>query len=71
MTKRRGPKRGPDGHFLKGDAQRGDREERPAGRRCEECGRELEETRVRIRGHVLYVLHCPRCTPDPVQVMTE
>jgi len=120
---RRMPKRGPDGHFVKGDAQRVVEEKRPAGmakaprpasnekrsggageptgetrqarhhvgsasidkpdvrtlpaaarlagRRCEECGSEIEETRVRVRGHVLYVGHCPRCTPDPLLTLQE
>lgn len=46
------------------------REERPAGRRCEDCRTEMEERRVRIRGHVLYVLHCPRCCPDPLEALS-
>lgn len=41
-----------------------------AVRVCEECSTELDEVRVRIRGHVLYVQHCPRCTPDPMEVLS-
>lgn len=41
-----------------------------AVRFCEECSAELEERRVRIGGHVLYVLHCPRCTPDPLEALS-
>lgn len=40
-------------------------------RRCEECREELAERRVIIHGHVLYVQHCPRCTPDALVTMRE
>ena len=83
MTRRRMPQRDHRGKFLP-SAQRDERPKRPAGhdaplgvtspepagRRCEECSTELDEVRVRIRGHVLYVQHCPRCTPDPMEVLS-
>ncbi len=40
-------------------------------KKCEECGTTMEETRVRIRRHVMYISHCPRCTVDPLQVLRE
>ena len=52
------------------DAPLGVTVERPAGRRCEECSADMEERRVRIAGHVLYVWHCPRCCPDPLEVLS-
>lgn len=41
-----------------------------AVRVCEECSAELEERRVRIKGYVLYISHCPRCCPDPLEVLS-
>ncbi len=88
VTKRRGPKRGPGGRFLKHNAQRDESPSRPAGysrneemgkaastpsgttgRMCEECGLVLQETRVRIHRHVLFISCCPRCSPNPVEIL--
>ncbi len=55
----------------KGSAPLGVSTQCPAGRQCEECGTEMEERLVRIGGDVLYLVHCPRCTPDPLSVMQE
>lgn len=38
-------------------------------RQCEECGQELEEQRVIMRGNVIYITACPRCTPEPLSVL--
>lgn len=44
--------------------------ERSSGRRCcEDCGQELDEQRVIMRGHIIYVSACPRCTPEPLTVL--
>ena len=37
---------------------------------CEECSTELAPLRVIAHGHVLVIIHCPRCTPDPMEVLS-
>lgn len=38
----------------------------PSIRLCEECGQDLEEQRVIMRGNVIYITACPRCCPEPL-----
>lgn len=69
------PKRDKNGHFIKVTKNAEPEQGSPAApstkqqRLCEECSTEYEEQRVIIRGRVLYVSHCPMCSPDPMLLL--
>lgn len=61
------------GEYQRPDNPPSDGKEKPRPdapkRCCEECRQELEEQRVIMRRHVIYISACPRCTPEPLSVL--